>query len=60
MNNTPKVGDKRWSDYFSRHVYLVEYITDDEWYFKFDYSIRAFQSQTPWSEMSIENKKLPP
>jgi hypothetical protein len=53
----PARGERRWSPFFGRWVYLAEYLSDGCWYFTFDVhpkgkgTAQPIRAQTPWSQM---------
>jgi hypothetical protein len=51
----PVVGERRWSDYFRKHVVLARYESDAVWWFKVEApNSRELRAQTPWSQMPPE------
>jgi len=48
----PKVGDRRWSNYFKNWVYLASFVSDNEWWFTVGTpNGRPVKAQTAWTKM---------
>lgn len=53
--NGPRVGDRRWSNYFRKWIILARYQDDDNWWFTTDDgAIPLTKAATAWSKMPLQ------
>lgn len=56
VDQQPRTGDRRWSEYLGEHVILTRYAGDRDWHFIRESLLRRMGARgtVPWSEMPAE------